>query len=114
MENVILELFSIRDCVHLSHLATSSQSEHKALGGLYEGLTDLIDSLVETYQGKFGRLKLTGIGKFEVRDSNLLCNEVLAQVEIGYKETKGQKGIENILADIENLANHTKYLLTLK
>jgi hypothetical protein len=48
------KLFAIRDNAHMLHLSSKSYSEHKALGSFYEGLTDLIDSLVEVYQGQYG------------------------------------------------------------
>lgn len=37
---------------HLMHLQTSSYSEHKALGNYYDEIVDLVDSLIESYQGK--------------------------------------------------------------
>lgn len=39
---------------HLLHLQTRSFSEHSALDGLYSGLADLTDSLIEAFQGKYG------------------------------------------------------------
>jgi len=39
---------------HILHLQTKSFSAHKALDELYSELPGLVDSLVETYQGKFG------------------------------------------------------------
>ena len=37
---------------HVFHLQTGSYAEHKALQGYYEGIDDLVDSLVESYQGE--------------------------------------------------------------
>lgn len=43
--------------VHAFHLQTESYAEHKALQKYYEGIDDLVDGLVESYQGKYGILK---------------------------------------------------------
>ena len=37
---------------HVFHLQTGSYAEHKALQGFYEGIGDLADSLIESYQGE--------------------------------------------------------------
>ena len=42
---------------HIFHLQTTSYAEHKALCGYYEGLTGLVDGLVETYQGKYSIIR---------------------------------------------------------
>lgn len=110
----ILELLALADCVHAAHWNTTSYAEHKALGKLYEGLRDGLDTFVETYQGLFGRVKIQGIAKIEVMPSLDLCDAIQSKITDLYKETKGHKDLENILADIEGLVNHTKYLLTLK
>ena len=39
---------------HMLHLSTRSYAEHKALDELYTELPGLVDSLVESYQGKYG------------------------------------------------------------
>ena len=51
-------LFQFRDRIHLAHLATGSYAAHVALGSLYEGLLDQIDTLTETAQSE-GLLKIT-------------------------------------------------------
>lgn len=43
-------LFQYRDKIHLAHLKTTSYASHMALNSLYEGLLDIIDTLVETAQ----------------------------------------------------------------
>jgi hypothetical protein len=39
--------------VHIFHLQTKTYSEHKALQNYYEGIDGLVDSIVESYQGKY-------------------------------------------------------------
>ena len=38
---------------HILHLQTKSYSEHKALQAYYEGLPDLVDNIIEQYQGAY-------------------------------------------------------------
>ena len=51
MEKLISYLFHSQTQVHIFHLQTTSFAEHKALQDYYDGIDDLIDGLVESYQG---------------------------------------------------------------
>jgi hypothetical protein len=42
---------------HTFHLQSTSYAEHKALQKYYEGIDGLVDTIVETYQGKYGIIK---------------------------------------------------------
>lgn len=59
------KLFQIRDQIHMRHLKPSnpgglgSFAEHKALNDFYDEILDLTDSLIESYQGKYGLLNIT-------------------------------------------------------
>jgi len=50
-------LFLSREIAHREHLKTKSYAQHKALGHFYEDIIDLVDSLVEAYQGRHGIIK---------------------------------------------------------
>lgn len=58
------KLFQIRDQIHLRHLrptnpgGVGSFAEHKALNEFYDALLDQIDTLLESYQGKYGLVKV--------------------------------------------------------
>jgi len=59
MDNAIIgqfisTLMSARTQAHVFHLQTPSFAAHKALDEYYSGLVDMIDGLVESYQGKYG------------------------------------------------------------
>ena len=41
---------------HIFHLGTKSYAEHMALNGYYGGIDELVDGLIESYQGKYGLL----------------------------------------------------------
>jgi len=59
-EKLISTLMASRDQAHVFHWQTTgpgSFAAHMALGAYYEAVPDMIDALVETYQGKHGILK---------------------------------------------------------
>jgi len=58
-EKLISTLMASRDQSHIFHWQTKgpgSFAAHMALGAYYEAIPDMIDALVETYQGKYGIL----------------------------------------------------------
>mgnify|MGYP003338728841 CR=1 FL=1 len=57
MERLISLLFLARDVAHREHLRTDSFAKHMALGAFYEEVGDLVDSFVESYQGKYGLIQ---------------------------------------------------------
>jgi len=46
-----------RTQTHTLHLQTESYPEHMALNAYYTGIGDLVDGLVESFQGKYGIIK---------------------------------------------------------
>lgn len=54
MNDIISQLLAARDIAHTLHLRTRSFSAHLALNELYDALVDLVDSLAEMHQGKYG------------------------------------------------------------
>ena len=64
MENQMVEtvgkffglLMHSRNIFHIKHLQTKSFAEHIALDELYKSLPDHIDSIIESYQGRTGKI----------------------------------------------------------
>jgi len=54
----VSRVFATRNAAHIAHWNTKSYAEHMALGDFYEGVVDILDNLVETYQGNFGLIGL--------------------------------------------------------
>lgn len=55
-------LFQIRNQIHIRHLrinGSGAYAGHIALHDFYDNILDLIDSLIESYQGKYGIVNLT-------------------------------------------------------
>lgn len=97
---------------HLHHL-TTSYAEHKALGKFYEELDGLTDTLIETYQGKYGRIN--GAYLLNVQPGINPTDYITSLRDtIQSFNVSGDPDIANIIADIIGLCNHTIYLLTLK
>jgi len=57
IEDLIKKVFADRHAAHLAHWATDSYSEHMALGSFYDDVVGQIDTIVEVYQGRFGKIK---------------------------------------------------------
>ena len=59
-EKLISTLMASRDQAHIFHWQTNgpgSYAAHKALNDYYDEIPDIVDSLVESYQGKHGIVK---------------------------------------------------------
>jgi hypothetical protein len=71
---LISYLFHSQTQSHIFHLQTQSYAEHKALQKYYESIDDLIDGIVESYQGKYGIL--TNYSNFNILEYKS-CEEVI-------------------------------------
>jgi hypothetical protein len=60
---MVCRLLNSQTQVHIFHLQTKTYSEHKALQNYYENIDDLVDGLIESYQGKYGIL--TNVKSYE-------------------------------------------------
>ena len=103
-------LFQSRDMMHLQHLNTTSFAEHKALGGYYEGILDLIDSFTEIY---FGRNKRIPIVIPESKVANAADHLKSMQKLIDGERNNYPSELQNIMDEMLALVNKTLYLLTL-
>lgn len=59
-EKLVSTLMASRDQAHIFHWQTTgpgSYAAHKALNDYYDAVPDIVDALVETYQGKHGIVK---------------------------------------------------------
>lgn len=105
-------LFSIRDMVHLTHLAQPDKSyaTHKVLNDFYEGILDLTDDIVEAYQGLYGIVPITIPST--VASNNPLkmiqdCNTYVQQNRSIFKESF----LQNIIDEMSQLIASTLFKL---
>lgn len=108
------KLFQLRDEIHLNHLRVSgvgSYATHKALNEFYDGILDLIDSLIESYQGKYGIIDIE-IFSSSKSDSIKCLEELVKLTDNGsvynmFTET----WIQNQIDEISTLTYQTLYKL---
>ena len=67
-------LLHSRTQIHTFHLQTKSYAEHMALNGYYDGIGDIVDGLVESYQGKYSILK--GYQNYKLEDYKDTTNTI--------------------------------------
>jgi hypothetical protein len=103
------DLMAARQQAHILHLASRSFAEHKALGSFYDSLTDLTDTLVETYQGQYGLVEIDSkpmTGKAALPFLESLASHFLDSHKLfSQKDTH----LHNILDEIVSLTFQTHY-----
>lgn len=105
---------------HVWHLQTNSYAQHMALGGFYDCIVDLTDSLLEVYQG-LHNVKVSGNMDIKI-DSNYTStkptaylNTLKGVMEEMYDHKYLDAGcVANVMDEIMALIDKTLYLLTLK
>lgn len=102
-------LFQSRDVAHLAHLGTDSFAKHEALKLYYEGVLPLVDSMVEEYQGKNGKIRI------DISASNNVdivpYFEELSGFVAENKSIFEQENLQNTIDEISSLVDSTLYKL---
>jgi hypothetical protein len=122
MDKVIVNLIKIQNQLRILHWQTLSYAAHKALGNAYEDLDELIDSLVEIHQGKYGRitfetpidLGLVNQDEIDLEDILIQLNDYLAGPFAAMHDPIKDTDCLNIRDEILAVINKLRYLLTLK
>jgi len=117
-ENYILQTMVLRNQIHLYHRQTQGFGEHKALDAFYNEIIELIDDFVETYQGRYGRIKIekeTSSLQNYSKGAAVKALSAYAKSTEKMIGTTGKKApeLENILQEILGLTNKTVYMLSL-
>jgi len=98
---------------HLLHLQTKSYSEHKALQKYYEGLPDLVDSIIEEWQGAY-QIIVEYPATYEAPNPDALT-EVTAVRDFLVKNRAivgDYSSIQNSVDNLMSLLDSTVYRLT--
>jgi len=122
MDKVIVNLLKVQNQLRLLHWQTTSYAAHKALGNAYDDLDELIDSLVEVHQGKYGRivfetpieLNLVNRDEIDIEDVFMQLNEYLTGPFNEMHDSVKDTDCLNIRDEILAVINKLRYLLTLK
>jgi DNA-binding ferritin-like protein len=119
---LITTLLTLQDQLKVFHWQTKSYAEHKALGNLYDNLSDLIDEFVETFSGRYGvpaareSYKLTvmnykdnaSVMEFLDKSISYMAKDVTAMLK------PEDTDLLNLRDEMIGAMNKTKYLLRLK
>ena len=112
----VMQLMHARTSAHVLHLQQSgpgSYARHMALGAFYEGIGDLVDSLVETYQGRHGLI--AGYPSSYDAPPNepvAFMQGVCEYVRMARASVPQESHLQNIVDEIQALADSTLYKLT--
>lgn len=97
------------------HLSTDSYSEHMALDDFYDEMQELVDSLIEAYQGKFEKFGYIEPVEYEVgKDAVSFLEGLLDTIsDIEDKETVFVENdeLQSDIDDIVSLIDSTLYKL---
>ena len=118
----IVKSFEYMLCIKMMHWQTFGFAEHKATDELFLGMLPIIDELVESAAGKYGRPYLSNCS---IPVCNYESSEHLKQFVMGMQECYSTEckslfdpakdaEILNILDELISLIDKTMYLLTLK
>ena len=122
MDKVIVNLLKIQNQLRILHWQSLSYAAHKALGSAYEALDELIDTLVEVHQGKYGRiifetpidLGLVNQDEIDLEDILIQLNDYLSGPFAEMHDPVKDTDCLNIRDEILAVINRLRYLLTLK
>jgi hypothetical protein len=105
------------------HWQTKSFSEHSGAGVTYDSVDEILDTLVEAYQGYTGDERLRFGGQLNILDYEQINTEewlsgVITVIERLRESTesvfKGSSDLLNIMDELLGAVSKFKYLLTLK
>ena len=122
MPTIMTSFLGIHAQFKIFHWQTSSYAKHNAYGGVYDSLTDLIDTFMEVYMGKYGRVALEGaddtiqlsnIGEVNIEDYLDTVIEYLLSFNSKLNSQR-DSDLLNIRDEMLSSINKLKYLLTLK
>jgi hypothetical protein len=112
LEKLVAYLLHSQTQTHVFHLQTKSYAEHKALQKYYEGVDELVDGLVESYQVKYEIIaqydnfaieKYSNKSQLETYFKAL--SKKIQEVHKGVEDTY----IQNQLDTVDELINSTLY-----
>jgi hypothetical protein len=118
MGQFVSTLLASRTQAHIFHLQTPSFAAHKALNDYYENIVDLIDGLVESYQGKYD--VITGYSNIALQDYQscdgiimyftTLCMFIEKSRSMIAQDSFIQNQVDEIVAEINSLLYKLKHL----
>lgn len=118
----LLTLLHINSQIRVFHWQTDSYAQHTAFGDYYTAMDELIDTFVESYQGKYCRIDLGAEENFDIalkgyylNHLDIFLEEVIQYLQEILPSTFESDDTElcNIIDEMVSETNKLKYLLTL-
>jgi Family of unknown function (DUF5856) len=112
--DLVMCLLNSVTTAHIMHFQTPSFAEHMALGTFYEEIGDLVDSFVESYQGKYSIIQNYPKTYELPADEPIAYLKALGAELEQYRrqpEFPQDTELQNELDNIANLINGTLYKL---
>ena len=111
----LITLLNAATIGHVLHLQSRSYSEHKALEKFYTALPDLVDPVIEAYQGRHGELieypdQTVELSEYKDALEFVMFLKILVE-EDRYVLGK-ESEIQNLVDEIAALIDSTIYKLT--
>lgn len=107
----LLQTVTIAKLSHLSINGAGAYAAHMALGELYDELGDLTDTLIETYQGKYGIVGIT-VPEAKKCDMCSCIKDVAGMLETKATTIFKDSWVLNQIDEIIALLYHICYKLT--
>jgi len=112
---LLITLLNAATIGHVLHLRSRSYAEHKALQKFYEGMPDLVDSVVEAWQGRNGELVEYPDQMVELSehtDALVYLNFLKVMLDEERYVLGDDSEIQNLVDGIAELIDSTLYKLT--
>jgi hypothetical protein len=112
--DIVSGILHSRTQIHIYHLQTKSFAVHKALNDYYDGVVDLFDGLVESYQGKHGIVedyKCDGYDNYTSVNSAIEYLLKLDKTIEGSRKSVKESYIQNQIDTVQELIYSTIYKL---
>lgn len=109
---VFATLLNSTTVAHILHLQTRSYAKHKALEDLYDTLPDLADSLIESYQSKYGIAEYPVQSVETPTDALDFVKNLREYVNTNRYAIAKDSELQNIVDEVVQLLDSTIYKLT--
>ena len=113
INQLVSTLFASRTQAHIFHLQTRSFAQHKTLQDYYDGIIDILDGFIESYQGKYGIIRgYSSPAVFREDDDTVKYFEGLVKfVELNRERLPQDSYLQNQVDEIVSLIEATLYKL---
>lgn len=119
--NFLSILLELQNQLRIYHWQTDSYAAHQALGNAYEDLNESIDSFIEEFMGKYGKIRsdkgfnisLKNIDESDINDVINTAIEFLSK-QLPSVLQEEDTNLLNIRDEMLGTLEKLKYLLTLK